>query len=285
MRHRPTVARRYHLHILVAVTLALYAVAACSDLPARDHPATIHDIAITSTDFSYVAPDTIPAGLVRIRLSNAGKEHHHAQLARLPAGRTVAELRDTLAAGGLPSWVTFVGGPGVPAPGLPSEVIVPLEPGSYAVLCFVESENRVPHLAKGMIRELAVVPGEESGRPEPRWDARLLLDDYSFAFTSGLTAGRRTIRVENRGPQPHEVVFVRLRPGRTAADVLAWFKNKKGPPPGEPFGGTVALQSGQINFVIADFTPGDYALLCFVPDAGDGRRHVAHGMVSQIRVN
>jgi hypothetical protein len=26
-------------------------------------------------------------------------------------------------------------------------------------------------------------------------------------------------------------------------------------------------------------------LFCFVPDAGDGRRHIAHGMVGQIRVN
>jgi hypothetical protein len=91
--------------------------------------------------------------------------------------------------------------------------------------------------------------------------------------------------VENRGPPPHEVVLVRLRPGKTAGDVLAWFKTREGPPPGEPFGGTVALSTGQVNYVTADFTRGDYALLCFVPDAGDGRRHVAHGMVSQIRVN
>jgi hypothetical protein len=285
MRHRSTLAHRYGLHILVAVTLGLYAVAACSDLPARDQPATVHDITITSTDFTYVAPDTIPAGLVRIRLANAGKEHHHAQLARLHPGHTVAELRDTLAAGGLPTWVTFVGGPGVPAPGRPSEVILPLEAGSYAVLCFVESSDRVPHLAKGMIRELAVVPGDVSPSPQPGADARLLLDDYSFVLTPGLTSGRRTIRVENGGPQPHEVVFVRLQPGKNAGDVLAWFKTKDGPPPGEPFGGTVALHPGQVNFVIADFTPGDYALLCFVPDAGDGRRHVVHGMVSQIRVN
>jgi hypothetical protein len=277
MRQGTTLTQRYGLHILVTVTLGLYAVAACSDLPAREHPPAIREIAITSSDFFYLAPDTIPAGLVRIRLSNTGKEHHHAQLARLHPGHTVRELRDTLAAGGLPAWVTFVGGPGVPAPGLRSEVIVPLEPGSYAVLCFVESSDRVPHLAKGMIRELTVVPGESAVRPEPPVDARLLLDDYSFALSRGLTAGRRTIRVENRGPQPHEVVFVRLQPGKTAASVLAWFKSKKGPPPGEPYGGTVALQTGQVNFVIADFTPGDYALLCFVPDAGDGRRHVAHG--------
>jgi hypothetical protein len=81
------------------------------------------------------------------------------------------------------------------------------------------------------------------------------------------------------------VEFVRLRPGKTAADVLAWLKTKAGPPPGEPYGGTAALQTGEVNFVTADFPKGDYALLCFVPDAGDGRRHVAHGMVGQIRVN
>ena len=85
------------------------------------------------------------------------------------AGHTVAELRDTLAAGALPSWVTFVGGPGVPAPGRPSEVLVPLEAGSYAILCFVESGDRIPHLAKGMIRELAVVPGmAPRTSPSPR---------------------------------------------------------------------------------------------------------------------
>ena len=113
----------------------------------------------------------------------------------------------------------------------------------------------------------------------------MVLEDYAFILTPDLAAGRRTVKVEKTGPQLHEVEFVRLRPGKTAADVLAWLKSKEGPPPGEPFGGTAALQPGTANFVTADFTPGDYALLCFVPDAGDERRHTAHGMVGQIRVH
>ena len=287
MRHRTNVPRtRPALIAPAASALLLIPVSACSDLPAHDRPAPAHEIAITSLDFSYIAPDTIPSGLTRIRLTNDGREHHHVQLARLQAGHTVAELRDSLAAKrGLPSWVTFVGGPNTPAPGLASEVIVSLEPGSYAVLCFVESADGVPHLAKGMIRGLAVVPTKTSPQMEPRADAQMVLDDYGFALTPALTAGRRTIKVENGGPQPHEVIFIRLRPGKTAADVLAWLKAEEGPPPGEPYGGTVALQAGRVNYVTADFTRGDYALLCFVPDAGDGRRHVAHGMVSQFRVD
>ena len=288
MRHHTGRALRARYSVLAPAPAALWLVAlsACSDLPARDRPAPVHEMSITSIDFSYVAPDTIPAGLTRIRLTNMGKEYHHAQLARLHAGHTIAELRDSLATRqGLPSWVTFVGGPNVPGPGTPSEVVVALEAGTYAMLCFVSSSDGVPHLAKGMLRELAVVPAGPVTQPEPRADARMALDDYSFALTPGLTAGRRTIRVENEGPQPHEVEFVKLRPGKSAADVLAWLRTKDGPPPGEALGGTVALQAGQVNYVIADFTAGDYALICFVPDSADGRPHVAHGMVSQIRVN
>ena len=74
------------------LVLGLVAVAGCSELPARDRARSVHEITITSIDFSFAAPDTVPAGLTRIRLSNNGQEHHHAQIARLHPGHTVAEL-------------------------------------------------------------------------------------------------------------------------------------------------------------------------------------------------
>ena len=40
-----------------------------------------------------------------------------------------------------------------------------------------------------------------------------------------------------------------------------------------------------MNYVSAEFTPGEYAMVCFVPDAGDGRPHTAHGMVREFRAN
>ncbi len=265
--------------------LLLLPTGACSDLPARSRTLPVHEIEIASTDFAFRAPDTVPAGLTRIRLSSVGAERHHAQLARLDQGHTLAELGDSLTqARDLPSWVTFVGGPSTPVPGGPSDIVVDLEAGSYALICFVRSPDGVPHLAKGMLRALTVRPGADSEQPTPAADVRITLDDFTFALSSELEAGRRTIQVENRGPQPHEVTFVRLAPGKSAADVLAWLKSKEGPPPGETFGGTMALQTGRINYMQANFTRGDYALLRFVPDAGDGRPHVAHGMVHQITV-
>jgi hypothetical protein len=267
----------------------MVAAAACSDLPARAPAKSAGTempvVTVIATDFAFHAPDRIAAGLTRIRMINQGRQRHHLQLARLEAGHSIGELGDSLVASKrLPSWVTFVGGPNVPAPGAPSEVVVRLAPGSYAMLCFVSSPDGIPHLAKGMLRELAVIPVEAPILPEPRADVRLMLDDYDFTFTPWLTKGRHTIRVENSGPQPHEAILVRLAPGRTAHDVLTWLKRPAGPAPGETFGGTAVLQRGQVNFVTADFAAGDYALLCFVPDSGDGKPHVAHGMIQQFSV-
>jgi hypothetical protein len=65
-------------------------VGGCSELPARDRATSAHEITITSIDFSFAAPDTVPAGLTRIRLLNNGEEHRHAPIARLHPGHTVA---------------------------------------------------------------------------------------------------------------------------------------------------------------------------------------------------
>jgi hypothetical protein len=35
----------------------------------------------------------------------------------------------------------------------------------------------------------------------------------------------------------------------------------------------------------ADFVPGKYALICFLPDAKDGKPHFMHGMVQEVTVN
>ena len=37
-------------------------------------------------------------------------------------------------------------------------------------------------------------------------------------------------------------------------------------------------------FITADFQPGRYALLCFIPDAKDGKPHFVHGMAKEITV-
>jgi hypothetical protein len=90
--------------------------------------------------------------------------------------------------------------------------------------------------------------------------------------------------VTNAATQPHELVLMRLAPGKTAQDVLTWVQTHSGPPPAVPMGGAAFLSAGQSNDVPVDFEPGVYVLLCFVPDVKDGKPHLAHGMVRQITV-
>lgn len=241
-------------------------------------------VSITSSDFAFAAPATVPAGLTTVRLVNEGKEMHHAQLVRLDDGHTVEELMAAAGQHGpLPAWARFVGGPNVPGPGGYSEATMELEAGNYALLCFIPSPDGVPHLMKGMVKPLTVVPAQ-SGAVAPQADVRMTLRDYAYEITPELTAGRHVLRVENAAEQPHEVIIMRLAPGKTLHDVLGWLERMDGPPPAMPVSGTSLLSTGAVNHVTADFEPGEYVLLCMVPDAKDGKPHVAHGMARQLTV-
>ena len=135
-----------------------------------------------------------------------------------------------------------------------------------------------------MVRPLTVVPATNGVALMPKGDATITLRDYGFEFSKALTAGRHEVLVTNAAQQPHEIVVVRLAPGKTSANVAAWVEKMDGPPPGAPIGGTTAIASGGSNVATLDLTPGEYALLCFIGDAKDGKPHVAHGMMHQFTV-
>lgn len=254
---------------------------------AQTPPAAPNLVTVTARDFAFDAPMTIPSGLTTIRLVNQGAEMHHAQVVRLEEGHTFAELMELASKGegeGPPAWLHFVGGPNVPAPNGASEATVDLQAGTYALVCFIPGPDGVPHVMKGMAKELRVVPATAPSAPLGEADVRMTLRDYAFEIAPEIAAGRRTIRVENAAAQPHEVVVMKLAPGKTPQELMAWLQSQAGPPPAMPMGGTAFLATGEVNLITVDFEPGEYVLLCFVPDAGDGAPHVAHGMVRQLTV-
>jgi hypothetical protein len=289
----------FSLRALSSVVLAAGSVAGCkSDRPSTDSRASSAALArspsdgtpvvtVTANDFSFNAPGKVPAGAVTMRLVNNGKELHHAQMIRIEDGKTMEDIAKALKnPGPPPSWVKFVGGPNAVAPGKETLATSVLTPGLYAYLCFIPSPDRVIHASKGMVLPFEVTPAPEAATAAlPAPDATIKLIDYDFQLSQPLTAGKRTILVENAGPQPHEVALLKLAPGKTVADFAAWDAGgMKGPPPAEPIGGVVALDKGASATFTVDLTPGDYGLLCFVPDAKDGRPHLAHGMIKTIKV-
>ena len=249
---------------------------------------------ITAWDYAFDAPDTAVAGMTEITLLNKGPELHHVQLIRLDQGKTLSDVFAALQAGGPPpSWVVEVGGPNAPAPGGTSVASVDLKAGRYGVICFIPSPDGKPHVMKGMAREMVVVPAAraKAAVPAKRNASRraaapvtMTLSDYDFTLSAPLKPGKQRIRVTNTAAQSHEVFIVRLDKGRTAQNVLEWVEKHEGPPPGMPLGGTTAIATGGENIVSVNLEPGEYALLCFIPDAKDGKMHALHGMVKQVTV-
>lgn len=240
-------------------------------------------VQVTGEDFKFEAPDIIPAGLTEFRFMNKGPSLHHMAILKLGDGKTVDDLRAALAnPGPLPKWMKEVGGPNAPDAGREANATVMLEPGNYALICFVDIGGP-PHFAKGMIRPLRVVPAK-SDAARPKADMTVNLVDYNFRLSSPIKAGTRTIRVHNAAKQHHEIELVQLNPGATVGDFTKWLDKMEGPPPGKALGGIAGIERGMTQYFTADFTPGNYVLICFLPDAGDGKPHLAHGMLQQITV-
>ena len=246
-------------------------------------------VTIRTLDYAFEAPASIPAGPTTVRIVNGGKELHHVWFVKLEQGKTVADYMQAMQAlakgeAPPPAWAIDMGGPQMGMPGALADGTVNLEAGNYVVVCHIPAADGVPHSAKGMYKALTVTPNAAPAA-EPKADVTMTLRDYDFAFSAPLTAGRQTVRIVNEAEQFHEAFIARLLPGKTAAEALKWVETgMQGPPPMELVGGATGLAKGRGMQFTADFAPGDYALLCFLPDKKDGKPHVAHGMIKQITV-
>ena len=267
--------------MIFRITAAMAAsVAMAAHMPARR--AAITEVTVTATDFKFDAPASVPAGVVKFTLVNHGTMLHHMVIARLDGGHTMADLQKALATKGPPpAWFVTVGGPNAPMPGGTANATVALDAGNYALLCFVDGgpSDPVPHFAKGMIQPLTVTASNPEKASLPNGDMTLTLQDYGFVASNDFTAGKHTLRVENKGPQEHEIEIVKLNDGKTVEDLMGWLQKMDGPPPGVALGGAAPMAPGLANLIDVDFTPGTYVALCFVPDMKDGAPHFVHGMV------
>jgi hypothetical protein len=248
-------------------------------------PAT-HVAVIHTKDFAFDTPDSVTAGWTTFHLVNDGANLHHAQLVRLDSGKTVADLEAALKnPPPFPRWVVEIGGPNAPDPnGGQTDATVNLDAGQYAFICFVDMPDHVPHFTKGMVRGLKVTAGSGAAAPEPTSDATVTLTDYAFSVQGSLNAGKHTIKVVNKGPQLHELELVRLAPGKTTKDFMAFIAKMDGPPPGNALGGIAGFLPGTTAYTTVDLTPGNYLLLCFIPDMKDGKAHFTHGMMKEFAV-
>lgn len=247
-------------------------------------------VTITAKDYAFESPDSIEAGYVTVRLLSRGTELHHAQLVRLADGHTLKDLFDAMKdpTAKPPAWMIEVGGPNAPVPGGESAASLELVPSRYALLCFIPSADGMPHVMKGMAKEIVVTKLKSATSAKARAPqapaATATLSDYAFTFSTPLVAGEQVLRLVNAAEQHHEMFVAALAPGKTAKELAAWAEKPEGPPPGMPIGGITGLSKGEWNDIALTLAPGEYALICFLPDAADGKPHHAHGMITQFSV-
>lgn len=251
-------------------------------------------VTVHANEFAFIAPASIAAGTTTFRLVNDGKEVHQISILQLAKGKTLADYVAAMKANRPTPWAVGVGGPNAAGPGQTIDATVTLDAGNYILVCWVPSPGvPVPHMAKGMIQPLAVTaPGgvakaraSGSSLNESAPDVHLELSEYAFKLSKPLTAGKHTVHVMNTGTLEHEAVIMKLAPGKTMRDADAWFEGgMQGPSPIEATPGMAGLGKGRSGTFTTNLAPGRYGLICYIPDAKDGKPHSMHGMVHEFTV-
>lgn len=110
-------------------------------------------------------------------------------------------------------------------------------------------------------------------------------EDYALTGPEQLDSGWQTVRLINHGRDVHQVQFLALPSGKTLADVERAMASRSPSLPSwlRRHGGVNAVRPDAEASVDVQLEPGDYVLLCGIPDVA-GRPHAMRGMVRALRV-
>ena len=242
------------------------------------------EFTVTGSEYKFEVSGTPVPGSDLVTFKNSGKELHHLQLIQLAPGKGLQDVMAVLSAPQLDlSQVPgkFVGGVGQLAPNGSGVLQAKLVAGNYAMLCFIEGADNAPHFTKGMSGSFEVKGAENTAVFEGA-PAKISAADYAFTAPETLKAGKVVLELTNAGKEPHEANIVKLNEGVTLEQALQAAQGG-GVPPITPMGGPQAILPTDTTKVEATLDKGNYALVCFVPNA-EGTPHVFLGMARPIKV-
>lgn len=234
-----------------------------------------NELRVDLMEFGFKGPKTVPAGTTRVIVHDMGGVQHELQVGRLHDDKTWTDIEDLLH-GPVPDAVatqmTMVGGiPGV-EPGGTASTVVDLEPGTYALMCFITAADGKSHLAHGMVQRFDVTEPEGKAVEAPQSKGDIVLADMTITLPKDFD-GTGTWRVVNTGEQQHAATIMRVAEGATRKEVLAYLQAEP-KPEGEPvvaaMGGAGSIDPGQQEWVELDLPKGRYVLVSFVPDLTKG---------------
>ena len=266
------------LFSVIALLIMAFAVSA-QDAAGADIPT----VTITATDDAIDMPAELPAGFVNLSFENHRAEATFSpEVARLNDGVTMEDLaaamggEDPMAA--LPL-LTLYGGSSI-APGDSLSYTTELTAGSYLLLEFDESGT-----SPSEPKMFTVTENGAGAMTAPEADVTLALIDFGFGVPAFISAGSHTWHLENVGDQWHEIGLMPLPEGiSSVADVRAAMESDNQPDI-QPILFWAPMSPGTEAWINLDLDPGNYVLLCFLPDInGDFSPHLAHGMIQVFTV-
>lgn len=264
---------------------------------------------VVTTHMDLDMKTSISSGWTTFRYLNQSHNTHFFLLQKLPGDITVEDSKaevvpvfqegmDFIAMGdwekageafaNLPAWyaeVVYSGGVGLLSPGGVSESTVYLEPGNYAVECYVKNAGGIFHSSSGMITGLVVTPDDNGYRePKPTMEVAISSGE-GITFDEKVRPGKHNIKVSFDDQMVyghflgHDVHLVKLEETADIAQLNNWM-NWSDPeafmtpvPIGVEFLGGMqdlpALDSKTgygVGYFEAHLKPGKYAFIAEVPD-------------------
>ncbi|MDZ7715324.1 MAG: hypothetical protein U5J95_03845 [Balneolaceae bacterium] len=266
-----------------------------------------YSVEITAFDYAFQAPAELPSGWITFILNNEqAHEIHELSFARLPENITYREYLDEYVGAWeilleefqsgeversgiservnelLPSWadgVKYVNARGLVSPGRSAEKTVYLEPGLYAVDCWVKTEDGIIHISNGMTRPLTITD-ESANSPEPSVENTITLKEDEIDVNWNAEAGFHSFAVmmeaDSLGNPVHNNIHLIKTDENTDLDKvntwMDWYKvgGLRTPAPADFLGGVSTYDAipgkSATYFSLEIDEPGEYAWIVQVPE-------------------
>jgi len=113
----------------------------------------------------------------------------------------------------------------------------------------------------------------------------IVAEEYTFSGPERIDRGWKTVRLKNQGREIHHVQFLKLPTDKTSKDFNEALASDSTRLPSwvVRYGGVNSVMPGEDATVIINLDPGEYVLICGIPDKR-GLPHVIRGMTKSTQV-
>jgi hypothetical protein len=266
-----------------------------------------YTVEVRAADYAFLAPDTIPSGWITFELDNTKAVHiHEISISKLPEGIGYAEYKEKFEGSWaeilkelqdgdidvsgiyprekalLPEWaddVKYICSRGLVSPGRKASKTVYLEPGQYAMECWVKTVDGAIHVSKGMTSPLTVTDAKAgSQEPAPKEKISVLENkiETDWKPSTGEHLFTLNLEADSSGYPIHNSIHLIKLDQETNLDTvnrwLDWYHvgGLRSPAPAVFLGG-LSIYTSKVGdhpgyFSVDIREPGDYAWIVEVPE-------------------